>query len=174
MRETTLPSPAFLLQALDVLGTNETVEIPQEGFPAMPKTETHGPNSLSMASEDYLESIYRIMVDQDAFEKGIRSVDVAEQLEVSKASVNKAITTLKEHGMVEQTRYGRVTLTERGREYGKDVWHRHRTLRIFLTEGLGVDPETADAEACLMEHDLSADTMRRWCEYLEKQGIQTE
>lgn len=140
----------------------------------MAKTETHGPNSLSMASEDYLESVYRIMVEQDAFETGIRSVDVAEQLGVSKASVNKAIATLKEHGMVEQTRYGRVTLTEEGAEYGKDVWHRHRTLRLFLTEQLGVDPETADDEACLMEHDLSADTMRRWCEYLERQGVSIE
>lgn len=137
----------------------------------MAKTDTHGPNSLSMASEDYLESVYRLMVEQDAFDTGIRSVDVAEQLGVSKASVNKAITTLKEHGMVEQTRYGRVTLTEEGMEYGKDVWHRHRTLRLFLTEQLGVEPETADDEACLMEHDLSADTMRRWCEYLERQGV---
>ena len=139
----------------------------------MPKTEatTHGPHSLSMASEDYLESIYRIMDAQGAFETGIRSVDVAEQLEVSKASVNKAISTLKEHGMVEQTRYGRVTLTDEGREYAKDVWHRHRTLRLFLTEELGVDAETADDEACLMEHALSADTMARWCAYLEGHGI---
>ena len=140
----------------------------------MAKTDTHGPNSLTMASEDYLESVYRIMVEQDAFETGIRSVDVAEQLGVSKASVNKAITTLKEHGMVEQTRYGRVTLTDAGLEYGKDVWHRHRTLRLFLTEQLGVDEETADDEACLMEPDLSADTMRRWCEYLERQGVSVE
>ena len=140
----------------------------------MAKTETHGPNSLTMASEDYLESIYRIMLEQDAFDQGIRSVDVAEQLDVSKASVNKAIATLKEHGMVEQSRYGRVTLTKEGIEYGKDVWHRHRTLRLFLTESLGVDPQTADDEACLMEHDLSADTMRRWCEYLVSQGIQVD
>ena len=114
------------------------------------------------------------MVEQNAFENGIRSVDVAEQLNVSKASVNKAMSTLKEHGMVEQTRYGRVTLTKEGLEYGKDVWHRHRTLRLFLTEELGVDAETADDEACLMEHDLSADTMRRWCEYLERHGVQVE
>lgn len=140
----------------------------------MTKPDTHGPNSLSMASEDYLESIYRIMAEQDAFETGIKSVDVAEQLEVSKASVNKAISTLKEHGMVEQSRYGRVTLTPDGKEYGRDVWHRHRTLRLFLTENLGVDEKTADDEACLMEHALSADTMRRWCEYLEQQGISVE
>ena len=124
-----------------------------------------------MANEDYLESIYRIMDAQDAFDSGIRSVDVAEQLDVSKASVNKAITTLKEAGMVEQTRYGRVTLTTRGREYGKDVWHRHRTLRLFLVKELGVDEKTADEEACLMEHALSAGTMTRWCAYLEQHGI---
>lgn len=140
----------------------------------MANPDTHGPNSLSMASEDYLESIYRIMSEQDAFESGIKSVDVAEQLEVSKASVNKALSTLKEHGMVEQSRYGRVTLTPEGKEYGRDVWHRHRTLRLFLTENLGVDEQTADDEACLMEHALSADTMRRWCEYLERQGITVE
>ena len=140
----------------------------------MARTETHGPNSLSMASEDYLESIYRIMVEQDAFDTGIRSVDVAEQLDVSKASVNKAISTLKEHGMVEQTRYGRVTLTPQGCTYAKDVWHRQRTLRSFLIKELGVDDQTADDEACLMEHDLSEDTMRRWCEYLERQGIEVD
>lgn len=140
----------------------------------MPKTDTHGPNSLSMASEDYLESIYRIMSDQDAFETGIRSVDVAEQLEVSKASVNKALSTLKEHGMVEQSRYGRVMLTPEGRSYAKDVWLRHRTLRLFLTSELGVDPETADEEACLMEHDLSEGTMRRWIAYLESHGVSVE
>lgn len=140
----------------------------------MPKTETHGPNSLSMASEDYLESIYRLMSEQDAFETGIRSVDVAEQLEVSKASVNKALSTLKEHGMVEQSRYGRVLLTPEGRTYAKDVWMRHRTLRIFLIKELGVDPETADEEACLMEHDLSEGTMCRWIEYLERHGVTVE
>lgn len=140
----------------------------------MPKTETHGPNSLSMASEDYLEAIYRIMSDEDAFASGIRSVEVAEALDVSKASVNKALSTLKEHGMVEQSRYGRVMLTPEGREYAKDVWLRHRTLRLFLTEELGVDPDTADEEACLMEHDLSAGTMRRWISYLEEHGVRVD
>lgn len=140
----------------------------------MARTDLPNGHGLTMASEDYLESIYRIMLEQDAFESGIRSVDVADQLDVSKASVNKALATLKERGMVEQSRYGRVMLTEEGRAYATDVWHRHRTLRLFLTEELGVDAETADDEACLMEHDLSADTMARWCAYLENHGITVE
>lgn len=131
------------------------------------KTEEH---ALSMAGEDYLEAIYRIMCEQPG-ESGVRSVDVAEQLGVSKASVNKALTTLKEGGYVEQTRYGRVELTETGRAYAADVWRRHRMLRSFLRVDLGVAPEVADSEACLMEHALSKDTMSRWMAYLERQGV---
>ena len=125
-----------------------------------------------MAGEDYLETIYRIMTSSpQGTEGGIRSVDVAEQLGVSKASVSKALSTLKEAGMVEQMRYGRVMLTERGRAYARRVWRSHRILRVFLRDELGVDPETADEEACLLEHYLSEDTMDRWCGYLERQGV---
>lgn len=128
-----------------------------------------GGHTLSMSSEDYLESIYRIMQDKNEEDEGVRSVDVAEQLDVSKASVNKALSTLKEAKMVEQVRYGRVRLTEEGKRYGAHVWRSHRALRAFLKNVLGVKPEVADREACLMEHYLSDDTMNRLCDYLEQQ-----
>ena len=99
-------------------------------------------------------------------------MDVAEQLEVSKASVNKALSQLKEMGMVLQSRYGRVVLTEEGEAYAKVVWRSHRALRTFLEHDLGVKPEIADEEACLMEHVLSGDTMQRLIGYLERQGVE--
>lgn len=141
----------------------------------MSRNEPQEGHELSMASEDYLESIYRLSHEngQEAPD-GVRSVDVAEQLGVSKASVNKALSTLKEAGMVEQTRYGRVSLTKQGSEYAARVWRSHRTLRAFLVNDLGVSYKTADEEACLMEHYLSDDTMDRWCDYLEKQGLKIE
>lgn len=126
-----------------------------------------------MAGEDYLEAIYRLALeggDEDAM-VGVRSVDVAEQLGVSKASVSKALASLRDAGMVEQARYGRVTLTNEGRTYARRVWRSHRALRTFLEGDLGVSPEVADEEACLMEHYLSEDTIDRWCDYLERQGI---
>lgn len=131
-------------------------------------TERQDDHALSRAGEDYLEAIYRISLQEGA---SVRSVDVAEQLGVSKASVNKALSTLKEAGMVEQSRYGRVTLTAEGERYAALVWRAHRALRMFLERDLGVASETADAEACLMEHVLSADTMERLIGYLERQGI---
>lgn len=129
-------------------------------------------HSLTRAGEDYLESIYRLSLESAEDDKSVRSVDVAEQLDVSKASVNKALNQLKDMGMVIQSRYGRVKLTAEGESYAKIVWRSHRALRAFLETDLGVSPEVADTEACLMEHVLSADTMTRLIDYLQKQGVQ--
>ena len=131
------------------------------------KNEGH---ALTSAGEDYLEAIYCILLEHPG-EDSVRSVDVSERLDVTKASVNKALSALKEGGFVDQTRYGRVELTESGREYAAEVWRRHRMLRSFLTAELGVEETTADEEACLMEHALSSDTSRRLLEYLERQGV---
>lgn len=128
-------------------------------------------HTLTRAGEDYLESIYRLSTEGGEDDRSVRSVDVAEQLGVSKASVNKALSMLKETGMVEQSRYGRVSLTPEGERYAALVWHAHRTLRTFLESDLGVDQKTADEEACLMEHVLSQDTMERLVGYLERQGV---
>lgn len=138
----------------------------------MPRTESHGENSLTMAGEDYIESIYKIMTEQGIDPAhGVRSVDVAEDLGVSKASVSKALGYLRESGMVEQARYGRVVLTAAGAEYARDVWRRHRALRSFLEFELGVPHDVANDEACLIEHDVSAETMDRLYTYMEVHGI---
>lgn len=125
---------------------------------------------LTVANEDYLECIVRLE-QEGAQGEGIRSVDIAQQLGVSKASVNKAVTVLKEQGLVEQSHYGKVVLTDAGRDLGSAVWYRHRLIRTFLIQELGVPFERADTEACMMEHALSEDTMQRWLGYLEQQGI---
>ena len=129
-------------------------------------------HSLTRAGEDYLEAIYRLATEGSAGDGTVRSVDVADRLGVSKASVNKALSMLKETGMVEQSRYGRVTLTPQGERYAALVWRSHRAIRLFLEKDLGVDPQKADEEAFLMEHVLSADTMERLIGYLERQGIE--
>ena len=138
----------------------------------MTETTKH---ALTMASEDYLECILRLALEiDDTGLAGVRSVDVAEHMGVSKASVNKALSILKDGGMVSQSRYGRVTLTETGLEYARITWRAHRALRAFLVTELGVDPEVADEEACLMEHALSQDTLLRWIANLESKGVVIE
>ena len=139
----------------------------------MDTTETSRELHLTVANEDYLECMVRIE-REDGETEGVRSVDIATRLGVSKASVNKAVSALKAQGLVEQAHYGKVMLTEKGRETGSAVWYRHRLLRTFLVRELGVPFDRADDEACMMEHALSEDTMVRWQEYLEQQGVHIE
>ena len=139
----------------------------------MDTTERSRELHLTMANEDYLECLVRIEQEEGA-EDGVRSVDVAKRLNVSKASVNKAVAALKAQGLVDQSHYGKVILTDQGREVGTAVWYRHRLIRTFLVRELGVDFGRADSEACMMEHALSEDTMSRWLAYLEQQGVTVE
>ena len=125
---------------------------------------------ISSAYEDYLEAIYELCGPDGA----IRSVDVAAKLNVSKASVNKAVKALKASGLVEQPYYGDISLTEEGRAYGASVLERHHMLKRFLTDILGVEDDVAEDEACEMEHAISDDTMNRWVKYLKDQGIDPE
>lgn len=121
-------------------------------------------DKLSSANEDYLEAICELYAKGSG---GVRSVDIAGRLEVSKASVNKAVGMLKTAGYVEQEPYGDIMLTDAGRRYGEAVLERHRTLRSFLVDDLGVDEATAEVEACAMEHTIGDDTMRKWVAYLK-------
>lgn len=120
---------------------------------------------MSMSHEDYLEAI---VVLGGTTEASVRSVDIATKLGVSKASVNKAMTVLKEKGLAEQPYYGDVTLTEEGYEYGTSVLDRHRMLSMFLTKALGIPEERAEKEACLMEHAISDDSFEKWSSYIKK------
>ena len=140
----------------------------------METTSTSAGAHLTTANEDYLECIVRIAREDEGAGQGVRSVDIAQRLNVSKASVNKAVAALKASGMVEQSHYGKVMLTEKGRAAGEAVWYRHRLLRTFLVRELGVEFDVADEEACMMEHALSEDTMARWLAYLEGQGVTVE
>ena len=120
---------------------------------------------MSMSHEDYLEAIVML---GGTTEVSVRSVDIANKLGVSKASVNKAVTSLKEKGLVDQPYYGDVTLTKDGYDYGTQVFDRHRMLELFLTKALGIEPEVAAKEACQMEHAISDDSFDKWRAFIKK------
>lgn len=119
--------------------------------------------TISSAMEDYLE----VMLELAEREGIIRVTDIASALNIAKASVAQAISNLKDLGMVTQERYGPVQLTPAGRECAVKVRQRHRLLRKFLIEVLGVDPKTAEKDACLMEHVVSPQTMEKLVVFLE-------
>jgi DtxR family Mn-dependent transcriptional regulator len=124
---------------------------------------------VTESHEDYLEAIVML---GGTDESSVRPVDVASKMGVSKASVNKAVTVLKEGGFLDQPYYGDITLTADGYAYGLKVLERHTTLSLFLTRALGIDEKTADAEACLIEHDISDESFRKWIAYIKGLHLQ--
>lgn len=113
--------------------------------------------------EDYLESM-RLL----GGEHGSTSVTrLSRALGVSKPSVTAAVARLSEEGLVHHERYGAVTLTARGTFVAEDVWRRHRALRIFLTDILGLSGDTAEADACRLEHHLSPATSERLGQFVD-------
>lgn len=126
---------------------------------------------ISMSLEDYLEAI--LMLGGTTSDP-IRSVEVANSLEVSKASVNKAIGLLKSRGLVDQPYYGDITLTAEGYKYAKAIYKRHRYLTAFLNKALGIPKQRAEEEACLMEHAISDASFKKWVAYIDDLGIVEE
>ncbi|NMB46038.1 MAG: metal-dependent transcriptional regulator [Firmicutes bacterium] len=123
---------------------------------------------MSPSLEDYLEAVLKLA---DAA-NGVRTTDIATELGVSKASVNQAIGLLSERGLVTQERYGPVYLTSSGRLRAHAIYRRHQAIKAFLITILGVDENTAEEDACSIEHVISKETMARMVEYMEK-GMDT-
>ena len=126
---------------------------------------------LTTSSEDYLEAIVNL---GGTLTNSVRNIDISNELGVTKASVSKAIQVLREDGMVSQEPYGGVRLTPNGLARGMAVLCRHRLLFAFLTQELGIDEQTAEREACGIEHAISDASFERWLAYASKIGLRVK
>ena len=112
------------------------------------------------ASEDYLEAML-MMKEKHGY---VRSIDVAEFLGVTKPSVSYATKRLRESGHITMDKDGLITLTDTGMAVASSMLDRHKTLTAFLID-IGVDKETAEADACKIEHDISQQTFEAICRH---------
>lgn len=127
----------------------------------------HNPIPVTSSLQDYLEVILNLIQEKNV----ARVTDIADRLDIAKPSVIQALTVLKEKGLIVQDRYGPVELTAEGKLYALNIRHRHNVIYGFLTQILGVSPESAEQDACLMEHDLSKETFDCLLRYLEEQDV---
>jgi DtxR family Mn-dependent transcriptional regulator len=111
---------------------------------------------MTQSLEDYLE-----MVSFLSDEGEVRVTDIASRLGVSKPSVLTALKTLEEQGLLEHERYRTVILTQTGAIRASEIRDRHNFLTAFLRDTIGVNPETAEEDACKMEHILSEETLKK-------------
>ena len=118
---------------------------------------------IHKSAEDYLEMILRLNE-----EKGYaRSVDIATGLGVSKPSVSVAMKQLREGNYIVMDKDNYITLTETGMEIAQRIYERHKVLTRMLTM-IGVDEQTAENDACKVEHDISVQTFTALKDQLEK------
>ena len=115
------------------------------------------------SGEMYLENILMLR-DQLEF---VRAIDVVKSTGYSKPSISRALGLLKEDGMIEVDAQGHITLTAEGEARAKSVYMRHKTLTAFFMS-IGIDEETASADACKIEHVISDISLAAIKRYLEQ------
>ena len=115
------------------------------------------------SGENYLETFLILKARNGS----VRSVDVASELGYTKASISRAISTLREQGYVTMAEDGELEFTQLGQETAEAVYERHRYLTKFLSMSLGVDEETASRDACRIEHVISQDVFDAVKAYVE-------
>ena len=112
---------------------------------------------LYESGENYLETILLLYKKNGQ----VRSVDIATELNFSKPSVSRAVGILKKAKLITVDASGLITLTQSGLEQAMQINERHNTLTRYLVAVLGVSEETASADACRIEHVISAETFTR-------------
>lgn len=116
---------------------------------------------LRQSGEDYLETIYILSKNGD-----VRSIDIANEMNVSKPSVCRAVGLLKDGGFIKMDKDGYITFTEEGRAAAASVYERHTVLTDWLV-GIGVNEKTAAEDACRLEHNFSQESFERLKNHIE-------
>ena len=120
------------------------------------------------SGEDYLEAVLVLQKKKVM----VRSVDLARHMGFSKPSISHAVGVLKNGGFLTVDEDGYFHLTEDGREVAEKIYERHQ----FFTEQLvavGVDRETAERDACRIEHAISEEAFQKLKASVEKQSNDT-
>ena len=106
----------------------------------------------NQSGEDYLESILML----SKYQPVVHRIDVAKRMNVSQAAVNKAVKLLVERGYIyEDGKH--LYLTEEGNRYAEGVYEKHCIIRDYLIQ-CGVSAESAEEDACNMEHLITEET----------------
>lgn len=119
--------------------------------------------SILESGEMYLETILILKKKM----KNVRSIDVARHLNYSRPSVSRAMALLRENEYITVDDKGFIDFTEKGQKTVDEVYEKHVVL-TELFKGIGVSPETAEEDACRIEHIISEETFKKLKEHISK------
>lgn len=121
---------------------------------------------IQESGENYLETIL-ILRNRNGF---VRSIDVANELGYTKASVSRAMSILRKAGYLIMEPDGGLVLTASGNKRASAIYERHNLIAKFLQITLGVDRETATQDSCRIEHIISEESFSRIKKYVKNAG----
>ena len=122
---------------------------------------------MQESGEDYLETILLLKMRQGY----VRAIDIANEMEYSKASIGRAVKILKEQNLVYLDENRMINFTPEGKEKAEMIYERHRIITTFLGDFLGVSQEIAEKDACRIEHVISEETIKAIVEKMAQAGI---
>lgn len=125
-----------------LIALKEKMEAEQKSF--------YDGSHITQSGEDYLEAVLMLQKKNGT----VRSIDLARHMEVAKSSISRAVTILQQGGFLTVDNDYFLHLTDIGQEVAEKIYERHQ----FFTEQLiaaGVDQETAEQDACRIEHAIS-------------------
>ncbi len=121
---------------------------------------------IKESAENYLETILMLKNKNGS----VRSIDIANELSYTKASVSVAMKSFREEGYVTVDKVGNISLTEKGVLIAEKMYERHKIIAKALI-ALGVSEETAYKDSCKIEHDISTESFEKIKDYLINKGI---
>jgi len=119
---------------------------------------------ISKALEEYLKTMY-VLKKQNG---NVRVTDVANKMECTKPSVNKALNNLKEEKLVNYETYGTIELTEQGENLAKKILEAYDIIYVFLKEVLNLEEETAQTEAEKIKSVANDETINKLAKYVHE------
>lgn len=119
--------------------------------------------AIKESAENYLETIL-VLSQKNGF---VRSIDIANEMNFTKASISVAMKKLREDGFIEVEHDGAICLTSKGKAVAEKVYDRHQTIADILI-ALGVNEETAYEDSCKIEHILSQESFEKIRTYFKK------
>lgn len=120
---------------------------------------------ISKSLEEYLKTIY-VLKKQDG---NVRVTDIANKMNCTKASVNKAINNLKDNNLVNYESYGKIELTEEGENLAKKILEAYDIVYIFLREVLNMNEDDAKSEAESIKAAVQDNTINKLARYVHKE-----
>ena len=119
---------------------------------------------ISKALEEYLKTMY-VLKKQNG---NIRVTDIANKMQCTKPSVNKALNNLKEEKLINYETYGAIELTEKGEDLAKKILEAYDIIYIFFKDVLNLEDDIAKKEAEKVKSSIDDETINKLAKYVHK------